>query len=167
MVVKLGIFLIKLNEFKFMQRTLLFFLFFMVVISADAQEDPVRWTFTVNRVSDKIYELHLRGTVEKGWHLFSTVQPEDAIPMPTKINFKSNPMVSFLGKIREVGNVKNVKEPALGTSSNQYENSVDFVQTVKRNKLIKTNILGSVNFQTCTNGRCLSPKLISFNLAIE
>lgn len=138
---------------------------FLTAIAAKAQVNPVSWTFTSKKVSDKIYELHITATIRSGWHLYSQIQPEDAIPDPTKIVFNKNPLVSLDGKIKEEGNMEKFNDPRLG-SAYQYSSKVDFVQTVKLKANAKTKVSGSVKFQTCDDEKCLPPKTVLFSIAL-
>ena len=137
----------------------------IATMAAKAQVNPVSWTFTSKKVSDKIYELHITATIQSGWHLYSQTQPEDAIPDPTKIIFNKNPLVSLDGKIKEEGNMEKFNDPRLG-SAYQYSTKVDFVQTVKLKANAKTKVGGSVKFQTCDDEKCLPPKTVLFSIAL-
>ncbi|MEO8174862.1 MAG: hypothetical protein ABI581_17320 [Sediminibacterium sp.] len=150
-----------------MKKIIITVLLLLAIIRSNSQTGPISWNFSVNKLTNKTYEVHIKATVEEGWHVFSTVQPVDALPMPTTIKFGRSPMIMLSGKIKEIGIMKKVKEPALNTSSNQYERSVDFIQLVKKKGGVKTHITGSVNFQACTNEKCLPPKTVSFNLPLE
>jgi hypothetical protein len=139
----------------------------IIAVTAKAQlnQNPVSWTFTSKKISDKVYELHLTATIQSGWHLYSQTQPEDAIPDPTKITFSKNPLVSLDGKIKEEGNMEKFKDPKLG-SAYQYSSKVDFVQTIKLKANAKTKVGGTVKFQTCDDEKCLPPKTVPFSIAL-
>ena len=62
-------------------------------VSAQAV-NPVSWTFTSKKVSEKEYELQMIATIQRGWHLYSQVQPEDAIAQPTSFSFNKNPLLT-------------------------------------------------------------------------
>jgi len=55
----------------------------------------------------------------------------------------------------------------LGLSANQYSNNVDFVQIVKLKGSAKTNVSGSVEYQTCDDKKCLPPKTVNFSVALK
>jgi len=95
------------------------------------------------------------------------MQPADAINQPTEIVFKKNPLLTLDGKTKEVGKMLLFKDEKLKISANQYANSVDFVQVVKLKANVKTNVVGSVEFQTCDDKKCLPPKKIDFTVALN
>ncbi len=139
-----------------------------VIFAAPAQVmNPVQWEYTSKKIADKTYEVHLTASMQPNWHLYSQTQPEDAINQPTEIRFTKNPLITFDGKIKEVGKMQLFKDARLKISANQYANKVDFVQVVRLKANIKTNIVGSVEYQTCDDKKCLPPKKIDFTVALK
>ena len=137
----------------------------LMAMNVAAQLNPVSWTFTAKKKSDKTYEIHMKATLQEGWHLYSQTQPEDAIALPTSFAFNSNPLLALDGKIKEIGKVEKFSDPRLG-SANQYSMTVDFVQVIKLKVKAKTNITGNLEYQTCNNEKCLPPKKVNFSIAI-
>lgn len=129
--------------------------------------DPIQWVYSSKKIADKTYELHLTATIQKNWHLYAQAQPADAINQPTEIIFKKNPLVNFEGKVKEVGKMVLYKDSKLKISANQYADKVDFIQIVKLKAAVKTTIVGSVEFQTCDDKKCLPPKKIDFSIALK
>ena len=113
------------------------------------------------------YEIHMTATIERGWHLYSQIQPDDAIAMPTTFSITNNPLIEVVGKIKEVGNLEKFHDKELELSANQYSKSVNFVQTIKLKGKVKTNFSGSVEFQTCDDKKCLPPKTVNFKVALD
>ena len=150
-----------------MKKIILFLSIAFVGISAKAQLNPVMWTFTAQKIADKTYEIHMKATIQNGWHLYSQIQPEDAIANPTDFTLNSNPLIILDGKIKEIGTIEKYHDAKLGVSANQFSNKVDFVQKVKLKAKAKTNITGSVEYQTCDDKKCLPPKTVNFSIAIQ
>ena len=146
-----------------------FTLFFLSVVgAANAQMlNPVQWTYSAKKIADKTYEVHLTASIQNTWHLYSQTQPEDAINQPTEILFKRNPLILLDGNIKEVGKMQLFKDEKLKISANQYAGKVDFVQKVKLKSNTKTNLVGSVEYQTCDDKKCLPPKKIDFTIALK
>jgi thiol:disulfide interchange protein DsbD len=130
-------------------------------------QNPVSWSFTAKKVGDKLFEIHMKATIQTSWHLYSQSQPEDAIAIPTEFVIKPNPLFTLEGKIKEVGKMEVMHDKELGVSANQYSNSVDFVQKIKLKANVKTNFSGTVEYQTCDDKKCLPPKTVPFNIAIK
>ena len=129
--------------------------------------NPVLWTFTSKKLANKSYELHLTAIIQSGWHLYSQTQPADAINIPTAIVFNKNPFISLDGKAKEIGKMEMYQDKRLGISANQYKDKVEFVQKLKLKSNIKTNISGTVEYQTCDDKKCLPPKKLNFNVALN
>ena len=141
-----------------------------IILSAivgKAQLNPVSWTFTAKKIADKTYEVHIKATIQSGWHLYSQTQPEDAIVNPTTFTLNNNPLLIVDGKIKETGTVEKFHDAKLNISANQYSNTVDFVQKIKLKAKAKTNFSGNVEYQTCDDKKCLPPKTVNFSIAIQ
>jgi hypothetical protein len=147
------------------------FIFFGTIILTativKAQLNPVNWTFTAKKIADKTYEIHIKATIQSGWHLYSQTQPEDAIVNPTAFTLNNNPLLIVDGKIKETGTVEKFHDAKLNISANQYSNTVDFVQKIKLKAKAKTNFSGNVEYQTCDDKKCLPPKTVNFSIAIQ
>lgn len=151
-----------------MKQLFIAFLFTATTSLAHAQVlDPVKWTFTSKKIDAKTYEIYLNATIQMGWHLYSQTQPKDAIINPTEIVFTKNPLVSLNGKAKEKGKMELYSDKRLGISANQYSNQVQFVQKIKLKAATKTNVSGSVEYQTCDDKKCLPAKKVMFNLALK
>jgi thiol:disulfide interchange protein DsbD len=141
--------------------------FVLLAIGARAQLNPVTWSFSAKKVSDKTYEIHMKATIQNNWHLYSQKQPDDAIAIPTAFIISPNPLFKPDGKIKEIGKMEVMKDAALGVSANQYSKTVDFVQKIKLKANVKTNFNGNVEYQTCDDKKCLPPKTVNFSIAIK
>ena len=140
------------------------FLFGAMGVSA---QSPVSWTFTSKKLVDNTYEIKMTATMEKGWHLYSQEQPDDAVAGPTTFTITSNPLIELVGKIKENGKMQKFHDKELGISANQYSQKVEFVQTIKLKGKVKTSFNGSVEYQTCDDKKCLPPKTVNFKVALD
>ena len=150
-----------------MKRIIFFLVIALGTATVNAQLNPVSWSFIAKKVADKTYEMHLTAIMQSGWHLYSQVQPEDAIAIPTGFKINNNPLLLLEGKIKEVGKMEKFHDAKLEVSANQYADKVDFVQVVKLKVNAKTNLTGSVEYQTCDDKKCLPPKTVNFSIAVK
>lgn len=139
----------------------------LTAFSLQAQLNPVSWSFSAKKVADKTYEVHMVATMQTGWHLYSQIQPDDAIAIPTTFTITPNPLFTLEGKIKEVGKMEVMKDKDLGVSANQYSKTVTFIQKIKLKANVKTNFKGNVEYQTCDDKKCLPPKTVKFDIAIK
>lgn len=136
-------------------------------------QDPVRWEFRAEKIKAKEFRVHMTATIQRGWHLFSQTQPDDAIVTPTLFTINKNPLLIFEpkfvkdGKLLEVGRLERFTDKKLQVSADQYSETVDYVLVVKLKTNVTTNITGNVEFQTCDDEKCLPPKKIQFNIMLK
>src|SRR6185503_9756713 len=140
--------------------------FSMAMAQAQNNLHPIVWQYSAKKIAERTYEVHLTAVLEAGWHAYSQQQPKDAVAQPTEIHFKSNPLISLMGKVKEIGAMERWKDEASGIMANQYANKVDFVQVVKLKSGVRTSVTGSLTYQVCTNEMCLPPKTEAFSIAL-
>ena len=150
-----------------MKKLLTLTLLFSLALTAKAQLNPITWSFSSKKIGDKMYEIEMRATIQNKWHLYSQVQPEDAIAIPTNFTFNPNPLYKLDGKVKETGKLEKYTDKTLGVSANQYSNTVVFTQKIKLKANVKTNVTGSVEYQTCDDEKCLPPKTVNYSIAVR
>jgi thiol:disulfide interchange protein DsbD len=127
---------------------------------------PINWTFTSKKISDNVYEIHMTATLDKGWHVYSQNQPKDAIAVPTSFSFNKNPLIEFEGSVKEVGKMEKFVDKVLDVEANQYSGNVTFVQKVKLKGKAKTNVTGKLEYQVCTEEKCLPAKTVNLSISL-
>lgn len=125
----------------------------------------VNWTYTVKKIADKTYEIHMTAAVNGKWHIYSQNAGVDG-PLPTTFVFTKNPLLTVDGSPKEVGKLIKKREEVWGGDVNFYEKSVDFVQVVKVKGNVKTSLAGKVSFMVCNDNLCLAPSDVDFNVNI-
>lgn len=117
-----------------MKQLLSFLIPFLTLFAfrADAQEQspkPVKWQFSAEKKGDQEYVLHLKGTVDKGYALFSTTMGED--DPHTRVVLDSSIKATLAG-ITEQGKLETRKEPLFDNLDIKYfENEVELLADVK------------------------------------
>ena len=72
---------------------------------ANAQiNNPVTWSYSAKKIADKTYEIHMTANIDGNWHLYAQDAGEG--PEPTTFSFTTNPLISFDGKVKEVGKME-------------------------------------------------------------
>ncbi len=136
-------------------------------------QNPVTWEFRCEKIKKQEFRIHMKATIQAGWHLFSQTQPDNAIVTPTTFTINKNPIIVFEakflkdGKLLEMGQLERFTDKKLGISADQYSEVVDFVLTVKTKADVVTNFNGNLEFQTCNDEKCLPPKRLQFNLVLK
>ena len=141
-------------------------LLFSNILFAQIQ-NPVSWIATSKKINDKTYEIHLTANIDNGWHIYSQTTP-DGGPIPTKLTFTKNPLLTMEGNAKEVGKLEQHIEPLFGNIDvKQFSNHVDFVQIVKLKSPVKTSVDVAVEFMVCNDKQCLPPSTKKFSLALK
>ncbi|MEP7255016.1 MAG: protein-disulfide reductase DsbD domain-containing protein [Ferruginibacter sp.] len=141
----------------------LFLITFAIIANAQIN-DPVKWAYTAKKISNKTYELHLTATIDVNWHMYA--QDAGEVPEPTVISFTANPLITFDGKVKEVGKLEIFFDKNLKSVLKYYEKKVDFVQNIKVKSSISTVAKGSVSFVVCNDRVCLPPKDVPFSINV-
>lgn len=137
--------------------------FFVSMLNA---QEVVEWKFCAKKLDDKTYEIRIKASIDKPWHIYSMNTPEGGA-LPTTINFAKNPVINFYKGIEEVGESVEKFETVFKADVKYYENEVEFVQVVKRKISVKTNVMGYIEYMACTNERCLTPVKKNFTIPIQ
>lgn len=149
-------------------KNLYFFLiaaFASLSLSAQIKE-PVKWEFSSVKKSDKVYEITLTAMVEKPWHIYSQNTPAGG-PLPTKITYTNNPLLTVSGRPKETGKLLVKHEEIFGVDVKYFDSKVQFVQTINLKTSAKTSISGKIEFMICDDTQCLPPKKVPFEIKLN
>jgi hypothetical protein len=141
-------------------------LLFVAVFSFAQSGSKVKWQFTSKKIADKKYEIRLTAVIDKGWHLYSQTQSEDAIALPTTVTFANNPLLVISGKPKEVGKLYDQYDKATASRSRFYSDKVEFVQVVTTKSNVKTAVSGEIEFMVCDDKQCLPPDKVKFSVKL-
>ena len=138
-----------------------------IALSAAAQiQDPVDWSYSVKKVSADTYTFTATANIEGDWHIYSQTTGKGG-PVPTKINFKKNPLITVVGATKEAGKVKQVYDELFKTNVRYIGETATYTQTIKVRAGVKTNISGSVEYMVCDDRQCLPPSKKTFDLKLQ
>lgn len=143
------------------------FLFSANMLMAQMVKSPVSWSSSSKKVADKTYEITLTANIEDGWHMYSQTTP-DGGPLPTKISYSKNPLVTVTGKTaKEIGDMEQKHEPLFGVDVKQFSDQVVFKQTVKLKANVNTALDVAVQYMVCDDHQCLPPTTKKFTIAFK
>lgn len=138
-----------------------------ITLSAAAQiQDPVDWSYSVKKLSAGTYTFTATANIEGDWHIYSQTTGKGG-PVPTKINFKKNPLITVVGATKEAGKVKQVYDELFKTNVRYIGETATYTQTIKVRAGVKTNISGSVEYMVCDDRQCLPPSKKTFDLKLQ
>lgn len=149
----------------YMKKGLMGLLLLFFAVASHAQiKNPVTWSYTAKKTSDKTYELHMTASIEGNWHLYAQDAGEG--PEPTSFNFTKNPLLNFEGKVKEVGKMEKTYDKNFRSVLKYYDTKVVFVQKVKVKSPVQTVVKGTVTYMVCNDRQCLPPKDVPFNIVV-
>lgn len=138
-----------------MKKTILLLAYFGILFGHAQVYNPVKWTTSVEKLSESEYALVSKATIETGWHLYSQNVPEDG-PIPTAFTYDdSEGGFKILGNTSEEKG-KTVDDPVFGMKIKYFEKSATFKQKVEVKENTST-INAFVEFMVCDDARCLPP----------
>lgn len=126
--------------------------------------DPVKWSFTSEKISDKDYNLVITAKIEKGWHLYSQFI-EDGGPIPTSFKFIPSADYKLSGKVTESPKAVTAFDKNFNMEIAWHQGQVVFKQAVSLN-VPKTRIKGVLEFMVCDDQRCLPPAEVEFEIDV-
>ena len=126
--------------------------------------NPVKWTFTAKKVSEKVYEVYITALLDSKWHIYAQDAGEG--PEPTSFKFTKNPLVKLDGKVREQGKLEKSFDPNFNSTLKFYASKVEFIQKVKLKSSTSTVLKGSVYYMVCDDKKCLPPKEVPFSVKL-
>lgn len=143
-----------------MKKIYLFLLLATISIGAVHSQilDPVKWSTSIQKISDTEYDLISKAKIDKGWHLYSQVVPEDG-PLPTAFVFEENEHYKSIGKIKEEKGVTE-HDPVFDMVITFFENTASFTKRIKLTGNQGTTIKGEVEFMVCDDTNCLPPTYV-------
>ncbi len=126
--------------------------------------DPVKWSFSSERVNDKESDLVITAKIEKGWHVYSQFIGEGG-PVPTSFKFNPSPAYKLIGKVSESPKAISAFDKNFGMQIAWHKDLVIFKQRVSLNEP-KTSVSGTLEFMVCNDERCLPPSEVEFKIPV-
>lgn len=140
-------------------------LLFIVSISSYAQmHNPVKWSTSVKKISDKESELIVTATLQKEWHIYSQEIPKGG-PIPTLFTFTGDQRYMKKGNTKE-GEGITVDDKMFDMKIKYFDDKAIFKQRIRLKTQEKFTIKGTVEYMVCSGENCLPPKEVdlSFNV---
>ena len=127
--------------------------------------EPVKWSFSSNKITDNEYELVFAATIDYKWHLYSQDIPMS--PPATTFHFNKNDDIELLGKVTEdTSSVIEEYDPNFEMKLKFYANKAVFKQKVKLLKP-QAEVTGSLEFMSCDDTKCLPPTDMDFSFSLK
>ncbi|WP_298731858.1 thioredoxin family protein [uncultured Chitinophaga sp.] len=130
-----------------------------------ATTQVAQWQYTAEKKSDGEFILHFKGTIDKGWQLFSTTMSDD--DPNTRVVLDTAAAGAELLGIKESGKLDSRKEPLFDNLQIKYfENEVELLATVKVQPGA-TKVTGSVNYMALKGDEVAGPEEAPFRFNVD
>lgn len=134
---------------------LVFILSFVLAKNTPAQiNNPVIWSFKVNKITEKTYEFVATAVIESEWKLYSINIPKGG-PLPTTFNFTPSEHYKLIDKVVEDKQPEKKFDPDFKMEVSYHTGRTSFKQRFEINDVKATTIEGSVECQACIESRCV------------
>jgi thiol:disulfide interchange protein len=127
--------------------------------------DPIKWTYSSQKINEKETDLIITAKLEKGWHLYSQFIEEGG-PIPTSFKFNTSPNYKLIGKVSESPKAVRAFDKNFGMDIAWHKDQVIFKQRISVINPIET-VSGVLEFMVCNDERCLPPAELEFQIPIS
>jgi thiol:disulfide interchange protein DsbD len=126
--------------------------------------DPVKWSYSSEKINDKEFNLIITAKIEKGWHLYSQFIEEGG-PVPTSFKFKQSADYKLIGKVSESPKAVTAFDKNFDMEIAWHKDQVVFKQGISLKNPVES-ISGVLEFMVCDDERCLPPTEIEFQIPL-
>lgn len=139
------------------------FLFIFSGLHAQILE-PVKWSFSSERVSDTEFDLIFKADIDTKWHLYSQDIPMS--PPATNFNFEAGSGYELVGKTTEESEVIEEYDPNFEMVLKFFAFEAVFKQRVKLTSQSPVTVEGFLEFMCCDDTKCLPPTDVDFEFKL-
>ena len=161
----MAIFATKIKHFKMKKITSLLLLWVMALPLLAQFQEPVKFSVAQNKLSDSEFEIVFTGSIDPGWHVYSTDIPEGG-PTPATINFDEQKGVEPVGKLTARGSVHKAFDELFGMEVTYMEGTAVFVQKMRITEA-SYSVKGYLNYGACNDQNCMPPTNVEFSFEGE
>ncbi len=147
-------------------KTLLLSLVLVFSFAAKAQIlEPVKWSFSSNKLNDTEYELIFKASIDHKWHLYSQDIPMS--PPATTFAFEESSGYELVGKVSEESEIIEEYDPNFEMELKFFADEAIFKQKVKILTTAEVTVNGTLEFMCCDDTKCLPPTDVDFSIKIQ
>ena len=148
-----------------MRKLLLAILLLVGFVSYGQIHNPVKWSTSVKKISEKEAELIAVAELEKEWHLYSQNIPKGG-PIPTLFSFKGDKRYLKKGNTKE-GEGHVVDDEMFDMRIKYFDTKAVFKQRIRLKTNEKFTIQGTVEYMVCSGENCLPPKEVDLSFTVN
>lgn len=128
--------------------------------------EPVKWTSSVEKISETEFNLVFTAIIESGWYIYSQESTEDLGPIPTYFDFQNQTgNYELIGRTTEP-EVEAEFDKVFEIDVKHFEGEVIFEQRIKLLNAQLNTIDVFLEYQTCNDEKCIMQDNV-FNLSLS
>jgi len=131
-----------------------------------AQEQPVHWKFSTKKISECEYDLQFTATIDEPWHMYSLNKMGEDGPNPTVFLFTKSNDYELIGKTQQ-SKPKKEFDKIFEMNVEYFAKTALFSQRIKVKTKKEFKIVGKLEFQACTEEKCIFPPADDFEFAVK
>ncbi|CAM1348370.1 protein-disulfide reductase DsbD domain-containing protein [Tenacibaculum insulae] len=148
-----------------MRKLIAILIFTLSFMSYGQIHNPVKWTTSVKKISDKESELIATATLDDEWHIYSQEIPKGG-PIPTLFSFTGDQRYLKKGNTKEDEGVV-VDDEVFEMRIKYFDTKAVFKQRIRLKTNEKFVINGTVEYMVCSGANCLPPKEIDLSFSVN
>ena len=139
---------------------------FLLAFAGMAQENPVKWTCSVNYLDGDQAELVMKAEVGGGYHLYSQFMQEGG-PQATVFHFPAMGEFKVKGKVSESPKPIEETDEIFGTLVRFFAKDAEFRQKITIQSEKDFKIAATVDYQVCNDETCIPFGDIDLNFSVK
>lgn len=140
--------------------SLLFGALLMCIFTFAQMQTPVKFKSELKKLSDSQLEVVFTGTIDEGWHVYSTGLGEDG-PTSATFNLDKIEGAKVMGELTFEGEEIKKFDPIFEMNVRYFEKTVKFIQKLEITSSEYT-IAGYLEFGACNDESCMPPTAVDF-----
>jgi len=118
--------------------------------------EPVSWVFETQKTGDKTFDLILKASIEKDWHLYSVDKVEDG-PLPTEFVFENQNGFKVIGQAIEITRPTKEYEEVFEQEIKFFNDKAVFKVSIELTSDDKSvPVVGEIAYMACNDGSCIA-----------
>ena len=147
-----------------MKKTIFSMLMLLVALAVQAQiQDPVKFKTEWKQLTDNEVEIVFTGTIDAGWHVYST-DLGDGGPISATFNTDKLEGAELVGTLKPVGKEVSSFDKLFEMQVRYFEHTAQFTQTLKLTGG-DYRVEGYLEYGACNDENCLPPTQVEFSFA--
>jgi thiol:disulfide interchange protein len=128
--------------------------------------DPVKWAITTQQVDARTWDVLFKGTIDKGWYVYSQENFGDMGPIPARFAFDTLAHVTLTGRTTETGeHIVEAHDENFDMRVKKFKGYALFTQRIVTDEPGRP-ITGMFEYQTCDDSKCIFPDPVFFKIDV-